>query len=99
VYKISCNDCDATYVGQTKRKLNIWILEHRNQINRKSSKTVITEHRLRHSHDFDWLNVKILDSKRFYWKRIISENQYKYNYKITCLITKWTLNIYKRHTH
>jgi len=54
VYKISCNDCDGTYVGQTKRKLNTRILEHRNQINRKSSNTtVITEHRLRHNYDFD----------------------------------------------
>jgi len=34
---------------------------------------MITEHRLRHNHDFDWLNVKILDSERFFWKRIISE--------------------------
>jgi len=66
VYKISC---DATYVGQTKRKLNIRISEHRNQFNRKSTNTtVITEHRLRHNHDFDWLNVKILDSKRFFGK-------------------------------
>jgi len=37
VYKISCNVCDAAYVGQTKRKLNIKISEHRNQINKKSS--------------------------------------------------------------
>jgi len=74
VYKISCNDCDATYIGQTKRKLNIRISEHRNQNHRKSyNTTVITEHRLRHNHDFDWLNVKILDNERFYWKRIISE--------------------------
>jgi len=34
---------------------------------------VITEHRLRHNYDFDWLNVKIFDSERFFWKRIISQ--------------------------
>jgi len=72
VYKISCNNCDATYVGQTKRKLKTRITEHRNQINRNSfNKTVITEHRL--CHDFDWNNVKILDQEIFYWKQIISE--------------------------
>ena len=34
VYQISCNDCDATYVGQTGRKLKIRVSEHRNHINR-----------------------------------------------------------------
>jgi len=34
---------------------------------------VIIEHRLRHNHDFDSLNVKILDCERFFWKKIISE--------------------------
>jgi len=67
VYKISCKDCDATYVGQTKRKLNTRISEYRNQINRKTSNTsVITEHRLRHNHDFHWYNVKIFDNERFF---------------------------------
>jgi len=74
VYKISCNDCDAIYVRQTKRKLNTRITEHRNQINSKSShKTVIAEHRLRYNHKFDWTNVEILDKETFYWERIISE--------------------------
>jgi len=96
VYKISCNDCDATYVGQTKRKLNTRITEHRNQINSKSSnKTVITEHRLRYNHEFDWTNVEILDRETFHWKRIISEMlNIRLNYdKITHLIVKRTLNI------
>jgi len=39
VYKISCKNCDAIYVGRTKRKLNTRISEHRNQINRKSTNT------------------------------------------------------------
>jgi len=34
MYMISCKNCDATYVEQTKRKLNTRISEHQNQINR-----------------------------------------------------------------
>jgi len=44
VYKLPCKDCDATYVGQTKRKLNTRISEHRKDINKKTGKhSVITE--------------------------------------------------------
>ncbi|KYN22078.1 hypothetical protein ALC57_05535 [Trachymyrmex cornetzi] len=32
VYKIPCNDCNATYVGQTGRMLKIKIAEHKNHI-------------------------------------------------------------------
>jgi len=31
VYKINCNDCSASYVGQTKRQLGTRINEHRNK--------------------------------------------------------------------
>jgi len=33
VYKICCKDCDASYVGQTCRKLSSRISEHRRHIN------------------------------------------------------------------
>ncbi|KYM97837.1 hypothetical protein ALC62_11470 [Cyphomyrmex costatus] len=77
IYKIKCNDCDATYVGQTKRKLITRVNEHRNHIRRNtSSKSVITDHRLDHSHEFNWNNVNILDCESFYHKRLISEMLY-----------------------
>ncbi|KYM94019.1 hypothetical protein ALC62_15366 [Cyphomyrmex costatus] len=76
IYKIKCNDCDATYVGQTKRKLITRVNEHRNHIRRNTSKSVITDHRLDHNHEFDWNNVDILDCKSFYHKRLISETLY-----------------------
>lgn len=57
VYRINCMDCEASYVGQTKR-LKTRISEHRNQINNRSQKpSVITEHKLQYNHEFDWDNV------------------------------------------
>jgi len=38
--------------------------------------SVITEHRLKFSHDFDWENVEILDEKVYFNKRLISEMIY-----------------------
>jgi len=37
VYKLVCKNCDTAYVGQTKRKLNTRVAEHRKDINKKTS--------------------------------------------------------------
>ena len=73
VYKISCNNCDASYVGQTGRQLKIRITEHRNHIRHNTSvRSVITEHRLQYDHDFQCDKVKILDEEPCFKKRLIS---------------------------
>jgi len=74
VYKINCLQCDASYVEQTRRFLKSRIDEHRGHIRRNTSQTsVITEHRVNFSHDFDWENVEVLDEEAHYNKRLISE--------------------------
>ncbi|KYN49992.1 hypothetical protein ALC62_00019, partial [Cyphomyrmex costatus] len=74
VYKINCNQCEASYVGQTGRKLDTRISEHKKHINKvSSSHSVITEHRLEFGHDFDWNNCEVLDVERFYNKRLVAE--------------------------
>jgi len=74
IYKISCKDCNASYVDQTKRQLKIRIKEHKNNSKSLSSKpSVITEHILEYSHSFDWENIKILDIESNYYKRAVSE--------------------------
>ena len=51
VYKIPCKDCDASYVGQTGRKLETRMTEHCNHVNwNTNSHSVITEHRLNCNH-------------------------------------------------
>ncbi|EFN68948.1 hypothetical protein EAG_11804, partial [Camponotus floridanus] len=74
VYKIECGNCDASYVGQTGRKLITRINEHKKHINRcTTNKSVITEHRLNFDHEFKWDDVKILDKEPYYNKRLFSE--------------------------
>ena len=74
VYKISCNNCDASYVGQTSRKLKTRIAEHRNHIRYNTSgRSVITEHRRQLDHEFQWDKVVILDEEPCYRRRLISE--------------------------
>ncbi|KYN28371.1 Dipeptidyl peptidase family member 6 [Trachymyrmex cornetzi] len=73
VYKICCNDCNASYVGQTGRQLKTRIAEHRNHINwNTTTRSVITEHRMQMQHDFDWNNIKILDEEPCYTIRVLS---------------------------
>ncbi|KYN21929.1 hypothetical protein ALC57_05666 [Trachymyrmex cornetzi] len=47
---------------------------YRNHINRNPTQSsVIIEHRLQTSHDFNWDNIKILDKEKFWNKRMLSE--------------------------
>jgi len=74
VYKINCIDCEATYIGQTKRQLGTRILEHSKDIKKKSgSLSVISDHRLNNDHEMDWNGVEIVDTEPSYGKRLISE--------------------------
>jgi len=74
VYKISCNNCNASYVDQTKRQLKTRINEHIKNIALEESKhSVITKHILDKNHTFNWQNTKILDFESNYFKRLISE--------------------------
>jgi len=77
VYKVSCNNCNASYVGQTKRKVRTRINEHIKNIKVDESKhSVITKHILDFNHTFDWHNFKIMDFETNYYKRLISEMLY-----------------------
>jgi len=77
VYQINCLDRDVSYVGQIKRTLNTRVSEHRNHARRNSTQnSIITNHISKFRHEFDWDNVKILDEKMNYNKRLISEMFY-----------------------
>jgi len=74
VYKINC---DASYVGHTKRTINTRVVEHRNHIRRDTAQiSVITNYRLQSNQEFDWDSVRVLDEEINYKKSLISEMIY-----------------------
>lgn len=73
VYKISCCDCDATYVGQTKRQLRTRVEEHKNSVRRGCANFVISDHCISFSHNFNWDGVEVCDIEHSYKNRLISE--------------------------
>ena len=56
VYRVHCTNCDATYVGKTKRHMETRLKEHRDP--RKP--TAVTDHMLRNSHDVTMDDVRFI---------------------------------------
>ncbi|XP_072043208.1 uncharacterized protein [Amphiura filiformis] len=60
VYQIDCADCDASYIGESARKLEKRLSEHKSTAG--SSKSAVREHVVRFKgHQIDWGNVKVLE--------------------------------------
>ena len=60
VYSIPCKDCDSLYIGESGRKLEKRLTEHKSKA--ASSKSAIKEHIDRSKgHQIDWENVKVLE--------------------------------------
>jgi len=71
VYKINCLNCDASYVGQTKRTLNTRVADRRNHIRKDTVQVfVITTV---YSQTMSLIDVRVLDEEMNYKKRLISE--------------------------
>jgi hypothetical protein len=60
VYNISYNDCDANYWGNTKRKLEIRVKEHKITLNKSYVHSSITEHSFATKNDINCKNQKII---------------------------------------
>ena len=67
VYKISCNDCDATYVGETERKLNTRFKEHHR------SSSPVGQHMELRRHSVDEESVSVLHRETDWYRRGVAE--------------------------
>ena len=72
VYCINCKDCNASYVGETKRCLCTRVKEHFSNT-KKDVSNVINSHITSFGHTFDFDKPKILDKEPVWHRRILSE--------------------------
>ena len=60
MYQISCNNCEAIYIGQCGRCLKNRIKEHKKSISDGKRSTGFAEHCIDLGHELDDSNIKIL---------------------------------------
>lgn len=74
VYAVPCGTGDGkVYIGQTGRKLDTRISEHKNDVKRKDNRTGLTHHTLFDGHIFDFDNTKIVERIADQESRIVAE--------------------------
>ena len=60
VYKINCSDCQATYIGETGRNLNIRLTEYKRATKKQDKTNHIAEHHRQTKHNIDWDSAKCI---------------------------------------
>lgn len=75
VYKIPCSGCDKCYIGQTGRKVEVRLKEHKasEKNGHKDNVCALARHAYQNKHSFDIHNFKILDKVDNKNKREFSE--------------------------
>lgn len=69
VYKISCNNCDQVYYGQTSRVLKDRVTQHKSDIKFNKQPCTLAEHRRETGHHPNFNNIKVIHSESHYHKR------------------------------
>ena len=74
IYRISCNDCEKVYIGQTKRTIRKRGSEHRrNSLNHEIGKSAVAKHFWEEGHDINFV-PELIKNVQGYNKLNIHEN-------------------------
>ena len=73
VYRIPCQDCKASYVGETKRTLQKRITEHKYAVKNNDRNNGIAVHAWDKSHRPDWEAAEILEVEPQHTRRRVLE--------------------------
>ncbi|XP_058449139.1 uncharacterized protein LOC131429108 [Malaya genurostris] len=74
VYTIPCGTDDGkVYIGQTGRKLETRVAEHKNDTRKKDARTGLSQHTQQEGHIFDFANTRILERIENQESRVTAE--------------------------
>uniref|UniRef100_A0A8D9BPX0 Reverse transcriptase domain-containing protein n=1 Tax=Cacopsylla melanoneura TaxID=428564 RepID=A0A8D9BPX0_9HEMI len=73
VYKIDCENCSSSYIGESGQYLKKRMYQHNYDIKRDNNVSALTNHAFENSHKFDFDNVKIVDTENNARKRKVLE--------------------------
>ena len=74
IYQIKCKKCEATYIGETGKKLSKKITEHKNAVTRRDPLSHIFRHIDRTGHIFDWNFPNILGQETNTYRQKLMES-------------------------
>jgi hypothetical protein len=74
VYKITCAECPASYLGETGRTLECRIKEHKRCIANKDASNSIAVHHMATRHEMDWEGATCLEYASHYGQRMFLES-------------------------
>jgi len=81
IYKVDCEDCGKSYIGQTCRKLKDRMNDHKGYIAKKSPCSGLAAHAINENHQFNFEIVKINDTENNRKKRETTETIQIYQQK------------------
>ena len=88
IYKIPCNNCNRTYIGQTSQYLQERIKGHKYT---KSASTALNKHKIETDHNFNYHETSILGIEHHTYKRNILE-MIHINLEPNCVNNKSEIN-------
>ena len=76
VYKITCSDCQAFYIGETGRNLNTRLTEQKRRTRNGDVNNHISEHHRLTNHKINWDSAQCLTYSMNYFQRLTLESWY-----------------------
>ena len=74
IYKVSCAECDSSYIGETGRSLKDRLKEHKRAFRLNNpGLSAVADHAIDTGHKIEWDDVHIIDYETYFWPRKVKE--------------------------